>query len=122
MRRRWIALFLVTVLVSFHFAPAAYAIFGFGDIVFDPSNFAEAVEQVVRLEQQYAQLVQTYQMIRNQYEQAKWMAKRVPVDMIRRYRAAATPWNNSSATNTYGTTAGWMNGINKGLDVSEGYL
>src|SRR3989442_11715179 len=105
MKRRWIAVLLVTALVSLHIVPAAYAIFGFGDIVFDPSNFAEAVEQVVRLEQQYAQLVQTYQMIRNQYEQAKWMAKRVPVDMVHRYRAPATAWNNSSATKTYGTRA-----------------
>jgi hypothetical protein len=112
---------VVTALLLLGVVPAAYAIFGFGDIVFDPSNFDEAVEQVVRLEQQYAQLVQTYQMIRSQYEQAIWMAKRVPVDMGRRYRTAMTPWNHSSATNTYGTTGGWTDGINTGFAVSEGY-
>jgi hypothetical protein len=108
-------------LVLLSIAPAAHAIFGLGDIVFDPSNFAQAVEQVVRLEEQYLQLVQTYQMIRNQYDQAIWMAKRVPVDMAWRYRSAITPWNRSSTANTYGTTGGWMEGINSGLGVADGY-
>jgi hypothetical protein len=121
MKRRWMALFLVAMLVSIYIAPTAYAILGLGDIVFDPSNFAEAVEQVVRLEEQYVQLVQTYQMIRNQYDHAKWMAQRVPVDMSRRYLTPATLWNNSSASNAYGSTAGWVDGINNGLAVSDGY-
>ena len=50
-----------------------------------------------------------------------WMAKRVPVNMAARYRALATPWRPSSATNTYGTTADWISGINSGLGISAGY-
>src|SRR6266566_3685707 len=80
------------------------AFLGFGDIVFDPSVYAQAVEQVIRLERQYAQLVQSYQMLRNQYDQLVWNAKRVPVNMATRYRAILTPWRLSSATSTYGTT------------------
>jgi len=45
----------------------------------------------------------------------------VPVNMAARYRALATPWRNSSAANTYGTTAEWIAGINTGLGVAAGY-
>src|SRR5260370_38987324 len=102
-------------------AAPALAIFGLGDIVFDPTNFEEAVQQLLEMQQQYAQLVQSYQMLRNQYDQMVWMAKRVPVDMAARYRALATPWQTSSATNTYGTTGNWIAGVNTGLGVEAGY-
>jgi hypothetical protein len=98
------------------------AILGVGDIVFDPAVFGQAVEQVVRLEQQYAQMVQSYQMLRNQYEQLKWMAQRAPVNMAVRYRALASPWRNVTAKDTYGVTAGWVSGVNSGFQMAEGYL
>jgi len=50
------------------------------------------------MEQQYVQLVQSYEMVRSQYEETVRMARRVPVDMASRYRAAATRWNTSSAS------------------------
>src|SRR5438552_2987580 len=106
---------VVCALLGASLAGPAFAIFGLGDIVYDPSNFEEAVQQLFQLEQQYAQLVQTYQMVRGQYEQMLWMAKRVPVDMTARYRALSTPWRTSSAANTYRTTGDWITGINTGL-------
>src|SRR5713226_5913341 len=112
---------VVCTLLGATLAGPAFAIFGLGDIVFDPTNFEEAVRQLLQMEQQYAQLVQTYQVVRSQYEQMIWMAKRVPVNMAARYRAIATPWRTSSATNTYGTTANWISGINTGLGISAGY-
>lgn len=117
MKRKLIALGLISLAC----AVPALAILGIGDVVFDPSNFEEAVQQLAQLEQQYAQLVQTYNMIQNQYNQMLWMAKEVPVDMVARYRALATPWTLPSATNTYGTTGGWMTGINTGQNVPGGY-
>lgn len=102
-------------------AAPALAIFGLGDIVFDPTNFEEAVQQLLQLEQQYAQLVQTYEMVRSQYQQMVWMAKEAPVDMAIRYRAISTPWRNSSPADTYGNTALWTTGINSGLSVEAGY-
>jgi hypothetical protein len=102
-------------------AGRASAILGIGDVVYDPTNYAEAVRQLVQLEQQYQQLVRTYQMVENQYQQMKWMAQSVPVNMINRYRALATPWNQTSATNTYGTTGAWTASINSGLNVSSAY-
>ncbi len=113
----------VTLVVSLFAALAApaFAIFGLGDIVFDPTSFEKLVQQLLQMQQQYAQLVQTYQLIRSQYDQMIWMAKQVPVNMAARYRAIDTPWMNSSATNTYGMTGGWITGINTGLGVAGGY-
>ena len=94
----------------------------FGITVFDPSVYLEAVAQVSQLVKQYQQLVQTYDQITNQYNQMLFMARRVPVDMLSRYRAILTPWRNSTATNTYGTTGGWIGAINSGVNVAGGYL
>lgn len=51
-------------------APPAYALFGVGDVVFDPSVFAQTVmtvqqlsNQLAVMQQQYNQLVQTYQAV-----------------------------------------------------------
>jgi len=101
-------------------ATVARAQFGFGITVFDPSVYVEAVAEVSHLIQQYNQLVQTYQMITNQYNQMLWMAKTLPGNLAR-FRAIPTPWFLSSATNTYGTTAGWIAAINTGSNVPGGY-
>lgn len=101
-------------------ATVVRAQFGFGITVFDPSVYAEAITEVSKLVQQYNQLVQTYQMITNQYNQMLWMAKTLPGNLAR-FRAIQTPWFLSSATNTYGTTAGWIAAINSGSNVGNGY-
>ena len=101
-------------------ATVARAQLGLGITVFDPSVYAEAITEVSKLIQQYDQLVQTYQMITNQYNQMLWMAKTLPGDLAR-FRAISTPWFLSSATNTYGTTAGWIGAINTGSNVPGGY-
>jgi type IV secretion system protein TrbJ len=118
MKRKWIL--VVCALGAFLAAPA-FAILGIGDIVYDPTNYAQALQRYFQLQQQYAQLVQTYAMIRSQYDQMIWMAKQVPVNMVARYRALSTPWLNSSAANTYGTTGSWTTGINTGLSAAAGY-
>lgn len=102
-------------------AAPALAILGLGDIVFDPSNFEEAVQELLQLEQAYAQLVQTYHMIENQYQQMLYMAKEVPVVMSARYRALGTPWLPAAPRDTYATLAGWTAGINTGAAVVSGY-
>ena len=94
--------------------------FGLGMPVFDSSVYLEAITQVSKLIQQYNQLVQTYQMITNQYNQMLWMAKELPGNLAR-FRAIPTPWFLSAATNTYGTTGGWIGAINTGTNVYGGY-
>jgi hypothetical protein len=97
----------------------AFAIFGLGDIVFDPSSYGELVAQVSQLSQQYAQLVKTYNMITSQYNQMVTDAKMISSKA--RWRAMVSPWSLPSATNTYGTTAGWLSGVNKGIAALAGY-
>jgi hypothetical protein len=88
--------------------------------VFDSAVFGQALLEVSHLIQQYNQLVQTYQMITNQYNQMLWMAKTLPGNLAN-FRAIQTPWFLSSATNTYGTTGGWIGAINTGSNVPGGY-
>jgi hypothetical protein len=118
MYRRGIAF----LLIALSLAQPVLAILGFGDIVFDPQNFEEALQQLAQLQRQYTQLVQTYEMIRSQYNQMLWMARQIPVSMSVRYGAPWVTWLNTSATNTYGTTGGWVTGANTGFGVSAGYL
>lgn len=101
-------------------ATLAFGQFGFGITVFDPSVYAEAITEVTKLVQQYNQLVQTYQMITNQYNQMLWMAKTLPGNLAR-FRAIPTPWFLSGATNTYGTTGAWIAAINTGSNAPAGY-
>jgi hypothetical protein len=112
-----VAVFCVCLLFG---VTVAKAQFGFGITVFDPSVYAEAITEVTKLVQQYNQLVQTYQMITNQYNQMLWMAKMLPGSLAR-FRAIPTPWFLSSATNAYGTTGGWISAINTGTNVPGGY-
>ena len=112
---------VVCLVIIMTFSPQAHAFLGFGDIVFDPSNFEEAVQQLLQMEMQYEQLVQHYVVLKNQYEHMRRMAQIVPVNMVARYKALATPWRQSSASNIYGTTGGWTSSINTGFGVASGY-
>ena len=56
-------------------SPAAYALGGLGDIVYDPSNYLQAVKQVQAWEQQYQQMAQglakaeaTFQQVKSQVD------------------------------------------------------
>ena len=77
MNRRSVLVLIAAVMTA---APAL-AILGVGDIVFDPQNFEEALQQLAQLQQQYTQLVQTYAMIRSQYNQMLWMARTLPSNL-----------------------------------------
>lgn len=94
----------------------------FGITVFDPSVFAKVAAQLVEMENQLNQMIKTYDMVTNQYNQMLFMAKRIPVAMATRYRAIVTPWRYPSATNNYGTTGGWIGAINSGVNATAGYL
>ncbi len=121
MRRTTTRCFLTLTFLTLGLAGPALAILGLGDIVFDPTNYGEARSAVPPVGAAIPQLVQTYQMIQSQYQQMLCMAQQVPVNMVARYRALATPWFNSSATNTYGTSGAWITGINTGQGVAPGY-
>ena len=87
----------IVIVITAIIAPAALAILGLGDIVFDPTNFGKLVEQLAQMQQQYTQLVQTYQVVTAQYNQMIWMAKMIPANLRVRYRTLVTPWRNSDS-------------------------
>jgi len=121
MNRIFVRTLVVCLVAGLVLAPAANAILGMGDVVFDPTNYEEALRHFLQLERQYEQLVQQYLVLKNQYDHMRLMSQPVPVNMISRYKALATPWHLSSATDTYGTTGRWMSGINSGAGIASGY-
>src|SRR5215831_14683908 len=102
-------------------AKPIFAVLGIGDIVFDPQALEQALKEFAQLQKEYDQLVQTYQMVRSQYDQMLWMARQIPVSMSLRYGAPWVSWINTAATNTYGTTGAWVTGINTGIGVAAAY-
>ncbi len=85
----------------------------FGGIVYDPTNYANAVLRYGQLVQQLAQLRQTYAEIVSRYELAVRMAQNLQ-NMPARYRAQFSNWRDVVAADTYGNTGEWVNGMNTG--------
>ena len=100
------------VLVALLLLPAvSEAQFGFGGIVYDPTNYANAVLRYKQLIQQLAQLKQTYQQVLNQYNLAVQMSRNLQ-NMPARYRATFSQWRNFTANDLYGNTTGWVSAVN----------
>jgi hypothetical protein len=93
----------------------------FFDVVFDPSNYANAVLRYAELQKQFTQLVTTYQQLRTQYLLLAQQARLLPLDMNARYRAMPTPWLPFAAAAAYGTTAGWILTANNGHAAASAY-
>jgi hypothetical protein len=100
----------------------ASAQFGSG-IVFDPTNYHNALLRYFQLEQQLTQLKNSYSELVAQYNFAVQMARNIQ-NMPARYRAIFSQWKNSFAADTYGNTAAWVEAINSGGAgvASSGYL
>ena len=105
MRKKLLAVLLVTVLC----VGTASAQLGSG-IVYDPTNYANAVLRYKQLVQHLAQLQKTYTQIVTAYNLALQMSRNIH-NMPARYRALFSNWRNVSATNTYGNTSGWLGGV-----------
>ena len=91
----------------------------FGGVVYDPTNYHNALLRYYQLQQHLIQLQKTYAQIVSQYNLAMAMARYVH-NMPTRYRATFSQWRNATALNTYGNTNGWIAGINSGY-VNGGY-
>src|SRR5271155_288360 len=74
----------------------SHAQLGFGGIVYDPTNYINAVLRYNQLVQQLAQLRQTYQQVLNQYNLALQMSRNLE-NMPARYRAEFSQWRNFTA-------------------------
>ncbi len=103
---------VIAVVIALLLVPAAsQAQFGFGGIVYDPTNYANAVLRYSQLVQQLAQLRQTYQQVLNQYNLALQMSRNVQ-NMPARYRATFSQWRTFTANDLYGNTRGWVGSAN----------
>jgi hypothetical protein len=91
-------------------------------IVYDPTNYQNALLRYQQLQQHLMQLQKSYAQITNQLNLALKMATFVQ-NMPARYRALFSPWRNVTSLNTFGNTGSWISGINSGLlpTINTGY-
>jgi hypothetical protein len=89
----------------------SHAQFGFGGIVYDPTNYHNAVLRYLQLQQQLAQLRQTYQQVWDHYQLALQMSRNLQ-NMPARYRAVFSQWRSFTANDLYGNTSGWVGAVN----------
>jgi hypothetical protein len=112
---------LLVVLVMALSIGTASAQFGSG-IVYDPTNYHNALLRYYQLQQHLIQLQKSYAQITNQLNLALQMAQSIK-NMPARYRAMFPQWRNVTSLNTFGNTGSWVSGINSGLlpTISTGY-
>jgi hypothetical protein len=118
-KKRLLILLIAVAMVLAH--ETAQAQFGLG-VVYDPTNYANAVLRYSQLVQQLSQLRATYGQILNQYNLALQMSRNLP-NMASRYTATWAPWRYAKAQDAYGNTSAWVSGINSGIlpTVLTGY-
>ncbi len=116
MRRKLLTVLLVTALC----VGTASAQLGSG-IVYDPTNYHNALLRYYQLQQHLAELQRTYTQIVTSYNLALQMSRNLH-NMPARYRALFSHWRNVTAANTYGNTSGWLGGVNADLNTINGYL
>jgi hypothetical protein len=90
----------------------ANAQFGSG-IVYDPTNYHQALLRYAELIADLNQLRATYAQIVSAYQLAHRMSQGI-ANMQFRYATTWSPWGYGSAQNTYGNTGQWISGINSG--------
>jgi hypothetical protein len=91
-------------------------------IVYDPTNYQNALLRYQQLQQHLLQLQKSYAKITSQLELATQMATFIR-NMPARYRALFSQWRNVTSMNTFGNTGSWIKGINSGLlpNINSGY-
>src|ERR1700729_1686226 len=113
---------LICLLVLGLAVGAATAQFGNG-VVFDPTNYQNALLRYYQLQQHLIQLQQNVAKVTAHLNLALQMAQFVQ-NMPARYRAIFSQWRNVTSLNTFGNTVSWINGINTGVlpSINTGYL
>src|SRR6267142_1005290 len=91
-------------------------------IVYDPTNYHNALLRYYQLQQHLLQLQKSYAKITSQLNLAMQMATYVR-NMPARYRAVFSQWRNVTSLNTFGNTGSWISGINAGMfpNINTGY-
>jgi hypothetical protein len=100
-------LFLV---VLFLIPVASEAQLGSG-IVYDPTNYQNALLRYYQLQQHLVQLQKTVSKVTSQLNLALQMAQYIR-NMPARYRAAFSQWRSFTSGDIYGNTTRWVNAVN----------
>ena len=101
--------FFPALLSTVLLAPVAHAQW----TVFDPTNYANALNEFHKLEQSYTTAVETRNQIIAAYNIAYQMSQ-MPQNLAGRYKSDFAQWTNLTAPNTYGNTSAWVNALNIG--------
>jgi hypothetical protein len=101
----------IAIVIALLLPVASNAQFGFAGIVYDPTNYLNAVLRYNQLVQQLVQLRRTYQQVLNQYNLALQMSQNLQ-NMPARYRATFSQWRSFTANDLYGNTRGWVGAVN----------
>jgi len=105
----------VTLLVVIFLAAPLQAIFGVGDIVFDPTSYANAILMM-------GQLVKSYEQLQSQFTLQTFLATAVPVNMASRYQTPAATWQQLQVPNDrFGNLSAWTQQVNQGGQASGAY-
>jgi hypothetical protein len=116
MKRKILVSLLVLVL------GASTAAAQFSGVVYDPTNYKNAVLRYHQLQQHLIELQKSYSKLTSQLNLALQMARYIH-NMPARYRAVFSQWRNAFARNTFGNTGPWVSGINSGQvpTIGAGY-
>lgn len=88
---------------------------GGGDIVFDPTLYANAILML-------AELIKNYEQLKAQYDLQVWLSQIVPVDMPSRYRTVESAWYGLQLPyDRFGNLSGWVQTVNSGGSGFGGY-
>jgi hypothetical protein len=98
-RRKWI----YAGVVILGTATPSFALFGFGDIVFDPSSYGQLVSQLSTLAKMLTTAQSQYNMIKSNVQ--NFSAKAIWQTELNKIKSVAVP-------NTYGETNGFTNALN----------
>src|ERR1700686_4205071 len=85
----------------------------FGGVVYDPTNYKNAVLRYLQLQRQLQQLQQSYNVHMQQFMFIQSQARQAQ-NMVVGNRAIRSLWTNLNAANTLGNTSRWVNGVNAG--------
>jgi hypothetical protein len=97
--------------------PAA-AQFGFS-IVSDPGAYTRMATELQQAIRQYEAIMTLYQLSQQAYSNMVRAATNITTKNV--WMPPATAWTFPTATNTYGTTAGWMQAINTGTGAGNAW-
>ncbi len=92
-------------------------------IVYDPTNYHNALLRYYQLQQHLIQLQQNVAKVTAHLNLALQMAQFVK-NMPARYKALFSQWRKVTSLNSFGNTVSWINGINTGVlpNINTGYL